>query len=75
MYCVMETQFYCDGNAEQSTARFNAMLGELKALLEKHPSVTCTAFDENDWSLSADDVQEYPETQAEPGVSDEAGAE
>ena len=75
MYCVMETQFYCDGNAEGCAARFSAMLGDLKALLQKHPGVTCTAFDEDDWSLSADDVQEYPETQAEPGNSDEAAAE
>ncbi len=75
MYCVIETQFYCDGNAEQCAAKFNAMLDDLKALLEKHPGVTCTAFGEDDWRLTAEGLQEYPESQAELDAVGEACAE
>lgn len=75
MYCVIETQFYCDGDAEQCAAKFNAMLGDLRALLEKHPGVTCTTFDEDDWQLSADDLQEHPETEAELDAMTDGGTE
>ncbi|NOT01788.1 MAG: hypothetical protein HOP29_14300 [Phycisphaerales bacterium] len=75
MYCVFDTEFYCDGSVEPCLAKFNALLGDLKVLLEKHPDVTCTAFDTDDWSLSADDLLESPESEADlDGDDGEASA-
>lgn len=65
MYCVIETQFYCDGGAKTSAAKFNAMFEDLKALLDRHPGVTCTMFDEEDWPLAPEELREHAETEAE----------
>ena len=75
MYCVIETQFYCEGSAEQCAAKFNAMLGDLKALLVRHPGVTCTTFDEDVWQLTADELQEYPESKTELDAITDGDAE
>jgi hypothetical protein len=70
MYCVIETQFYCDGSAGHCAPKFNAMLADLKTLLDRHPGVTCTAFDEDEWALSGDDLQELPGSEADLGIDD-----
>lgn len=58
MYCVTDMRFYCNGGAKQSAAKFNAMFSDLKTMLKRHPDVTCTAFDEEDWLLRSDDLAE-----------------
>ncbi len=58
MYCTTSVIFYCDGTAEETLPKFQAMLADVASMLQReHPAITAPDISEE---LTPDDVVENP---------------